>query len=133
MGVCVCMCVCAVNRNVTRAPVLEALVHTNRRAVMMSVHVLASKTVIGRRREGTSNAASSGRLEPPTISLLLVHDPGGPAWIRDAIADFRDTGISMPIQIRAVHIRLPVGTGLYAEPMTYKRARLHCKQQWIIN
>ena len=86
----VCMCTGAVNRAVTHASILEALVHTNRRAVMMSVHVLASKTVIGRRREGTSNAASSGRLEPPTISLLLVHDPGGPAWIRQASPDIRD-------------------------------------------
>ena len=59
-----CMCVCAgtVNWTVSRASVREALVHTNRRAVKMSVCVLTLWTVIGRSREETGNAARSEML-----------------------------------------------------------------------
>mgnify|MGYP006950788101 CR=1 FL=1 len=84
------VCMCAVNRTVTRAPVLEALVNTNRRAVTMSVRILAPRTVIGCSQEGTDDAASSGGLEPPTVSFLLVHDPGGPAWILHVLVDLCD-------------------------------------------
>ena len=77
--VCVCVCVGAVNRAVTRVSVLEALVHTHLRAMKMSARLLAPRTVIGRSREGTGDAASSEGLEPLTTSSLLVHDPSGPA------------------------------------------------------
>ena len=52
----------------------------------MSARLLTSWTVIGR----SGNAARSEGLEPPTVSSLLVHDPGGLAWIRHAIAANRD-------------------------------------------
>ena len=57
----------------------------------MSARLLTPRTVIGRNREETGNAASSEGLEPPTVSSLLVHNPDGPTWIRLASADLRDT------------------------------------------
>ena len=68
-----CKCVCAyVRARLTRpcpyAPVWEALVHTNRRAVKMSVRLLIPRTVIGRGREETGNAAVSEGLEASAVS-----------------------------------------------------------------
>ena len=72
---CECVCASAVNQVVIRA-YFGALVHMNKRAVKMSVRLLTPQTVI---------------IEPLAIPSLLVHDPGGPAWILHVSADLRDS------------------------------------------
>ena len=68
----------------------EALVHTSGRAVEMCVRPPAPHGVTGRSRRDTGLAASFETFEPLDTLLLLVHDPGGPAWIRHVTVDFRD-------------------------------------------
>ena len=103
------MCVCArvdtTNQAVTRAS-FGPIMHTGRRAVRMGACFLAPHTITGciwrktgtdrqgltRRPSGPKPAGRAaslgefGSLETP----LLVHDPGGPAWIQHASTDLRD-------------------------------------------